>query len=226
MDCWICGAPANSGEHKIKQSDLRSVLRKPSQAHPVYYHDKSTKNRPLGGYDRKFLKSSTFLCAKCNNEVTQPYDRAWETLSEALRTLKPPLKPGDLVRVNRIFPHETREKMRFVQLFFTKLSGCHLMAGNLKFDQASLSDSILRGQVNPYIYLKFGTSTENLIGMTDLPVAKFVTDDSCAFAVWFYCIGTLAVQVMYAVKGENRDGLINAWHPSLGTTRLLIADFS
>ena len=142
MDCWICGAPANSGEHKIKQSDLRSALRKPSQAQPVYYHDKSTTNRPLGGYDRNFLKSSTFLCARCNNEVTQPYDRAWETLSEVLRARKPPLKPGDLVRINLVFPHEKREKMRFVQLFFAKLSGCHLMAGNLKFDQASLSNSI------------------------------------------------------------------------------------
>lgn len=116
--------------------------------------------------------------------------------------------------------------MRFVQLFFTKLIGCHLMEGILKFDQASLSDSILRGQASPYIYLKFGTSTEKLTGMTDFYVAKFATDDSCAFAVWLYCIGTLAVQVMYAVKGENPDGLVNAWHPSLGTTRLLIADFS
>jgi hypothetical protein len=116
--------------------------------------------------------------------------------------------------------------MRHVQLYFAKLTGCHLMEANLKFDQTSLSSSILSAKPSPYIYLKFGTSKDGLIGMTDLYAATLATDNSCAFAVWCYSLGTLAVHVMYAVKGERRDGLVGAWDPSLGTGRLRIADFS
>ena len=34
--CWICGAPATTGEHKTKLSDLKAVLGKPTQQQPVY----------------------------------------------------------------------------------------------------------------------------------------------------------------------------------------------
>lgn len=226
MTCWICRKPANSGEHKIKNSDLKSIMRTPSKSEPVFYHDKTRINYEIGAFKRnKLLKSPSLLCAECNNKVTQPYDHAREILSKALRSRKPALKPGDLVCTNRIFPYKTHENMRDAQLFFTKLTGCHLMAGNVRFDKASLADSILRRKPSPYIYLKFCISDDRVIGMSDLQVKKFPRDDSCAFAVWFYCLGTLAVQVMYAVKGEKPDGLVNAWHPSLGTTRLLISDF-
>ena len=226
MDCWICGAPATTGEHKTKQSDLRSLVGAPSQAKPLYYHDNSTKNRAIGSYDQEFLKSASRLCAKCNNQLTQPYDRAWEKLSEALRAQNPAIKPGDSVSINSVFPDGSAGKMLDVQLFFTKLTGCHLMEANIKFDQPSLSLSILRAESNPYIYLKFGTSKDGgLIGMTDMHADTLASDNSCAFAVWCYSLGTLAVHVMYAIKGERRDGLVGAWHPSFGASQLVIADF-
>jgi hypothetical protein len=59
LDCWICGAPATTGEHKTKQSDLRGVLGKPTQEQPFYYHDKKVRNRPIGSYKGDFLKSTT-----------------------------------------------------------------------------------------------------------------------------------------------------------------------
>src|SRR5216683_2911917 len=112
MNCWICGVPATTGEHKTKQSDARAVLGKPTQARPFYYHDKSVRNRRIGSYKGEFLKSSSRLCARCNNEVSQPYDRAWERMSEWLRKRQPPLRPGNTVRMDRIFPMDTARQMR------------------------------------------------------------------------------------------------------------------
>jgi hypothetical protein len=225
MDCWICGDPATTGEHKTKQSDLRTSLGTPTQARPFYYHDQTTRNRQVRSYKADFLKSASRLCAKCNNERTQPYDRAWERLSIWLRTRKPPIKPEDIIRANRIFPYQTTTKMRRVQLYFAKLTGCHLMEANLKFDVASLSNSILLGKINPHIYLKFGLYRDEMIGMSDLHATTLATDNSCAFATWFYQVGRLAVNVMYAIKGESREGLVGAWHPSSGTNRFVVADF-
>jgi hypothetical protein len=65
-NCWICGAPATTGEHKTKQSDLRAVLGRPTQAQPFYYHDKNVRNRPIGSFKGDFLKSKSRLCAPCN----------------------------------------------------------------------------------------------------------------------------------------------------------------
>jgi hypothetical protein len=63
MNCWICGDLATTGEHKTKQSDLRAVLGKPTQAQPFYYHDnKIERNRRIGSYKGDFLKSPSRLC--------------------------------------------------------------------------------------------------------------------------------------------------------------------
>ena len=225
MDCWICGDPATTGEHKTKQSDLRSVLGTPTQAQPYYYHDRTTKNRPVRSFKADFLKSPSRLCAKCNNERTQPYDRAWGELSDWLRTRNPPIKPGSIIRADRVFPYRATEKMRGVQLYFAKLTGCHLVDGNIKFDIASLSNSILSGKISPYIYLKFGLYKDEIIGSSDLKAATLAADNSCAFATWFYQIGRLAVNVTYAIKTERRQGLVGAWHPASGTNRFVIAEY-
>lgn len=226
MDCWICGAPATTGEHKTKQSDLRAVLGKPTQAQPFYYHDKNIRNRPIGSFRGDFLKSPSRLCALCNNQRTQPHDRAWERMSDWLRTKKPPHRPGDVVRADRIYPLSATREMGNVQLYFTKLTGCHLLEVGVKFDQAALAKSILTGKPNPYIHLKFGISrTGLLVGMADLHVATLASDNSVAFAVWIYSLETLAVHVMYAIAGERREGLVGAWQPRSASNRFTLADF-
>ncbi len=226
MDCWICGASAATGEHKTKHSDLRAMLGKPTQAQPFYYHDMRTRNRPIGSFRQDFLKSPSRICALCNNQRTQPHDRAWERMSHWLRTRTPPIRPRDLVRADRIYPLNAVQEMRNVHLYFTKLTGCHLMESGVQFDQAALSRPILSGRPNPYIYLKFGVSrTGLLVGMSDLHAALLAPDGSLAFAVWAYSLRTLVIHVMYAIGGERREGLVGAWHPQSGSNRFVVADF-
>ena len=226
MDCWICGAPATTGEHKTKQSDLRALLGKPTQTQPFYYHDACVRNRPVGSYKGDFLKSKGRLCAPCNNWRTQPHDLAWEKMSAWLRERRPPIRGGETVRADRIFRVGATRQMRNVHLYFTKLTGCHLIEAGLQFDQAALASSILTGKANPYIHLKFGVSrTGWLVGMTDLHVATLAPTNDLAFAIWVYALGPLVVHVMYAIKGERRNGLINSWHPRSGFNRFIIADF-
>ena len=51
------------------------------------------------------------------------------------------------------------------------------------------------------------------MGNTDVESANI--GGRCAFATWFYVIGEIAVNVMYAEPNEKRQGLINAWHPAV-----------
>jgi hypothetical protein len=226
MNCWICGDPATTGEHKTKHSDLRAVLGKPTQKRPFYYHDKNVRNHPLGSFKGNFLKSTSRLCAPCNNERTQPYDRAWEQLSQFLRIRTPPLRAGDFVRGDRVYPLRATKEMCNVHLYFTKLTGCHLVEAGVKFDQNALASSILTGTPNPYIHLKFGISRSGMsLGTSDVMADAFASDNTLAFAAWAYSLEKLVVHVMYAVGGESREGLVNAWHPRAGSNRFILADF-
>lgn len=226
MNCWICGDAADTGEHKTKHSDLRAVLGTPSQKKPVYYHDENIRNRAIGSFKGDFLKSPARLCAHCNNQRTQPHDLAWEQLSNWLRNRNPALKAGEFVQGEHVYARGAGQELLNVHLYFTKLIGCHLVAANANFDRAALAASILNSTPNRYVHLKFGISQSGqLVGNSDLMMATLKPDDAVAFALYAYALGNLVTHVMYAIPGEQRDGLINAWHPRLGTTRLILADF-
>jgi hypothetical protein len=192
---------------------------------------RSTRRRPRPSVDRVATARQPLAQFRVGSPevrtlLGQSHDMAWETMSDWLRTRKPPLKSGAIVRADRIYQIDAKREMRGVHLYFTKLTGCHFVAAGVKFDQKALADSILSGKPNAYIHLKFGISkTGLLVGMSNLETSVLTSDQSLAFAAWIYSLVTLAVHVMYAAAGERRNGLVNSWHPRSGLNRLILADF-
>lgn len=232
MTCWICGAAADSREHRIKRSDLKAVVGKsPTQANPIYIHTAVRKNRRIGSLNADALKYAPSLCQCCNNTRTQPHDYSWECLSDSLRVRQPPMVAGRYVRTNRIFPYDTRRAMRHVHLYLVKLFGCMIVEGEVQgIDISSFAHAIRNDRIHPNVYAAFGPAPHNdvedkvIASGSDLQTAV-LTDGRCAYAVWIHHVGTLWVRVMYALDGEDRQGLVGAWNPKLGTTRLLMERF-
>jgi hypothetical protein len=224
MNCWICGAPGDSREHKTKKSDLKAVFGHPSQKTPLYYNDASSKNRIIGGLNANLLKSSARMCSVCNSTRTQPYDRAWEKLSHVLRQ-QHGLRPGFRIRGDHIFRSDTRRGMLAIHLYFVKLFGCHIVSTAAKIDLIPFQNAILSNVAHRNVHLKFGCTQKGLVGTTDLELAIDADTGDCAFCVWSYVIEGIAVLVMYARPGEKRDGLLGSWHPNSGKNSLLMADF-
>ena len=225
--CWICGGPANSGEHKTKRSDLKAVFGKPTQVEPIFYHDNSRKNRPVKSLDAKFLKSPDRICQYCNNARTQPHDLAWERLSAFIMD-NSHVTPGTLLRANRVFPYDACQQMLNVHLFFAKVFGCLILEGNLGIDVTGFSKAILETRAHPDMYLKFGRPAQEeriTVGRSDVWAWPPTTQASVRFATWFYSLPHLWVNVMFAMPGQQREGLLGAWHPSRASKRLSIADF-
>lgn len=194
-------------------------------------HDDVKRNQRIQTLGAPLLTFKNPLCAKCNNEWTQAHDKAWETLSAALRQRCPTLHEGGHVRVNKIFRYDTRRHMLAVHLYFVKLFLGTIVEGNANFDRAPFQRAILDNKAMPNIYLKVGL----LDGLDDRVVASgsnfevqyYKADNRPAFASWLYEPGSgIAVMVMFAAHGEVRNGLDGAWHPKLATTRLRIADFN
>lgn len=120
--CWICSTEeGTTGEHIAKRSDIKAVL---GATGPLHLHNRQRRNIKLQSLNARKLKSTAPMCNTCNSARTQPYDYAWEALSEALRLRRPALKHGDIVRTNRIFLHNTAKQMLNVHLFFVKWLGC------------------------------------------------------------------------------------------------------
>ena len=216
MKCWICRDDANSGEHIIKTSDLKSLFGHVTQKSPLYFHTDEKSNQPIAGIKSDKLKYSELICARCNNERTQPHDRAWEKLSYYLRMRQPPIRSGDLIRLDRPFPGKVGQSMLGVHLFFLKLFGCLIVERSIAIDIGPFSQSILRGVPHPNVWLAFWTGLNHPsikhVGCSQVETAQL--DSHIAYATWFYVVDRLAVNVMYADPTERRRGLIHAWHPS------------
>jgi hypothetical protein len=101
--CWICGRAADSAEHMVKASDARQTFGHITQDNPIYRHSSDQPNLPVCGLRSDNIKFSRSICSDCNNARTQSHDKAWEKLSKWIYELDPPLSPGTIIPLNRIF---------------------------------------------------------------------------------------------------------------------------
>ena len=215
MKCWICGGMADSGEHRIKASDLRDLFGRVSPDRPLYYHDEQQRNRLVKGLKANILKSSARLCVKCNNERTQPFDRAWERLSKSLRRRRFHLEIGERIKLQKVFPGHVEKSMLAVHLYFAKVFGCQIAEHHVPIDLSEFSDAILKCRPHPKLHLALCPPVDNVgvsAGGSEITASQL--GERVMYAVWFYILDRLTVRVMFAEVGEKRRGLVDSWHPS------------
>lgn len=232
MKCWICRTEdAATREHLVKASDLRALFDKPSQAKPLFFNASNQQSRSrcrnvkVGSLKSDTLKFKHRICLACNSKRTQPYDYAWERGSRELRSAVSRLLAKGSFRANWLFPYDTRRCMLQMHLYFTKLFGCLIVEGNIPIDVAPLAKALTERQPCPHIYLAFGHLSLPVVAAGGSDVDTDQLNGQVAFASWLYHVSDLAVKVMYARPGEQREGLKVAWHPRMGAKRLSFSRF-
>lgn len=167
------------------------------------------------------------MCARCNNQRTQPHDRAWEILSNSFREHYSPITPGAIVRADRVFKTDAKKQLLNVYLFFVKQFGCRVEADSVPLELTSFASSILENKPHPNLFIRFGQAAWAIKGHT-MGVSKMnglQKDGKCRAASFFYHLSDLAVCVTY---NENKDawrGYPNAWHPSYCRSRFVLTNF-
>lgn len=209
----------------MKASDLRAVFGTGvTQKSPLYFHNSIRRNVPVGGIKSDKLKYKARICSLCNNERTQPHDRAWEKLSKYLQDREPPIRPGLVVRLDSVFPGAVRSSMLNVHLFFLKHFGCLVAEHGIPMDLQVFANSILNEVAHPSVFLAFWSGLEKPnrkeVGRTHVQAVEL--NGQVAFAAWLYIVDRVAVNVIYAVPGEHRKALVHAWHPSTVGKRIQI----
>lgn len=223
--CWICGATADSAEHMVKASDFRSVFGRVTQSSPAYRQSKEYPNQPIRGAKAELLKFAPSLCGHCNSTLTQPHDRAWQTLSESVRCARPAIAAGNRIPLQRIFPGTVRESMLGVHFYFLKLLGCHAVEHKIPLPvnqfaiclQASVPIQALR---LVFVNVPAGSS-HHKIQVGDIKTLNI--GGKTVSAVWFYRIETLGVVVSYCEPGHPRLTRDRGWHPNDVCARIVMS---
>ncbi len=227
MKCWICGSEGNTGEHLIKASDLKGYFGVINEDLPVFYHTNEKKNVKIKSIKSNKFKSNALICAKCNNNLSQPYDKAWERLSNYLRENWIEVSRQKVVPLKNVFLKDIDDSMRDVQLFFVKLFGCRIVEHGIPIDIKSFSTSFLKRDIHSDIFISIGRmrSGENVdvVSMSDIQAVNVGNTVVCAR--WIYLIGELAVEVVYDTNRLNKKMLRRCWTPKNHGCKLHIHKF-
>jgi len=127
--CWICGAEADSAEHRLKKSDLvRAHGCGPYKGPTALSHVRSGKETLVQGPRSKTVKYSPSLCQHCNSTRTQPFDRAYDQFIDWI------MQGNEGIVLHRrfidfaeIYGSDWESKQFDLYKYFAKSFGCRLV---------------------------------------------------------------------------------------------------
>lgn len=212
--CWICGAPANSGEHKAKASDIKSILGTPTQHKPFHLRSQRDGNQKLKGIYVDAITWEDKICSHCNNAVSAPYDKAWEKLSTFLQK-----HPKGLPSINlqTVYGPKYQAELHNLYLYFVKLFGCYIVNAGVQIDTGDFSKSLLEKCALSDFYIRCSYfpnwPVEKMIALTEMAVANDGYGPCIAIAG--YAIGPWCIDMTYwAPRADALSIIASSFQPS------------
>lgn len=125
--CWICKQVADSAEHRIKKSDLVNLHGSGSyKGENALILIRGDKEIPIRGPNSKVVKYKKNLCAKCNNDFSQPFDKAYEFFIAYLLQNEDVILKRRFVDFKDVYGDEFESSQRNLYKYFVKSFGCML----------------------------------------------------------------------------------------------------
>ena len=218
MKCWICGANADSREHRVKASDMRRVFGQITPDTPVFFHSDPHRNVGIHSAKSNKLKTSKVICQRCNDTHTAKYDDAWRILCHSIFDKWENVKKTKHFKLQTAFPGMVGRQSTNFHLFFVKLFGCRIADENMPIDLGSFSKSVLAQRPHSGVYLSFNvrnihSKSTLYVGPSEVHAKEY--DGVCEAATWHYSLGELDIQVSWFNSKPLRN-VPYAWHPEQG----------
>jgi hypothetical protein len=136
--CWWCRIePADSREHKLKRTDLVR------QFGPGPYREltstREDRTRTVQGPNSVLVKFKPTMCAKCNNEHSQPLDRAYDQFTAYLHERERHVLASRSVDLRAVYGRDWKTGRDGLLRYMAKHVGCRLAENDIE-----LPDSIRR----------------------------------------------------------------------------------
>ncbi len=149
-NCWICGEPANSEEHKFKASDLKLTYGKKFEC--VYV---SGEPIPVSSYKAKELKFPKVICEFCNVTRTRPHDNAYDKFTRYFHDNYEKLVGSEFIDFEAIYGEDWYEQKLNLYRYYAKHAGCKVRTSGFPHDLSDLSEFILGKENAEHLVLKF-----------------------------------------------------------------------
>lgn len=125
--CWICKETADSAEHRIKKSDIVSLHGSGAyKGENTLLMFRDDKEIPIQGPNSKVVKYKKILCGNCNNNFTQPFDKAYEVFVDYILSNEKLLLKRRFIDFKDIYGDEFEVSQRNLYKYFAKSFGCRL----------------------------------------------------------------------------------------------------
>ena len=156
MKCWICGNPADTREHIIKQSDIRRLFgRGPYQkGNRLKRMDQNQTRKLIQSEDSVHIKYQKNLCKHCNSARSQPWDKAYDEFMEYILRNESELKRTRKVGFKDVVHSDTGRFTTSLYSYFVKAFGCQLQE-NGQTPPLELSEFLLDKGDNTNLLITF-----------------------------------------------------------------------
>lgn len=125
--CWICKKTADSAEHRIKKSDLVTLHGSgPYKGENTLLMLRGDQKIPIQGPNSKVVKYKKILCANCNNNFSQPFDKAYELFVEYILNNENLIVKRRFVDFRDVYGDEFEVGQCNLYKYFVKSFGCRL----------------------------------------------------------------------------------------------------
>lgn len=132
--CWWCDSPATTKEHKFKKTDVKRLFRSDFEGKGRPSILRGSKLFTVQGPNSDEIKyERPNLCARCNNERSQPFDRAYDSALENLLSNPAQLLEEDHIDFAKVFPQQdaTRGKLMFLR-YIAKHACCRFANAGIR----------------------------------------------------------------------------------------------
>jgi hypothetical protein len=231
VTCWICGAVADSAEHRIKKTDLVRVFgRGPYKAPFAPVHERLGVLTPIQGPRAAVVKYAPSLCHRCNTTGTQAYDKAYDTFIVWLFANEPAVLHKRIIDFKEVYGNSFEDSQRDLFKYFVKSLGCRLISARQSVPpdliallpyKTFVTALKITFCVNEDIMLLPASTRSSFIGKSDL--TGFVASEAPSVLhgyAWDEHISWFTVCYWYGIQPEGGTGstwVADAQHVYLGS---------
>lgn len=127
--CWWCGAPANSAEHRYKRTDLVREFGPTAFAskQPISVKRQDGHERRGRGPNSKSFKFQKSICARCNGDRSQPFDRAYDQFIEFILDRDGRLLKRRKINLRDLWGDDWFDPFQNLLRYYAKHAACRLV---------------------------------------------------------------------------------------------------
>jgi hypothetical protein len=178
--CWICNLnEANSGEHKIKASDIRKLMG--DKKFDGFFKIEGEDFITINNSKHKSLKFPKVICDDCNNRITGQSDNSYDDFISYVTNNYDDLVADMKIDFKKIYGENWQKRKADLYRYLAKHAGCKTFSdhGEKYIDLSELSSFILGKesiknfhvffQLNEVIrFFSFATETERIENINPL----------------------------------------------------------